>query len=95
MLQQQQQSLLVGREYSEPQGAGSGDGQLHLQSLSREQVRDNDGVTNSAGGVVAQICCFSSALQRLENWMELDTLLCPVFPVRQIPWQWQSCWGGA
>lgn len=65
--QQQQQCLCVGREYSEPRGAGSGDGQLHLRSLSREQVRDNDGVTNSAGGVVAQICCFSSALQRLEN----------------------------
>lgn len=44
--------------------AGSGDGWLHLQSLSREQVRDSDGVTNSAGGLLAQIRCHGSAVRR-------------------------------
>lgn len=68
--------------------AGSGDGRLHLQSLSREQVRDSDGVTISAGGVVAQICCHShsSALQRLESWVGLDTLVCPAVPLRHFLW---------
>lgn len=45
--------------------------------------------------MVAQIYFLSSALQRLENWMGLATLLCPVVPVRCIPWQWHSCREGA